>query len=113
MPVLLVTIYHQILEQDIKSYNHYRWTETLAFPELVHESFDLLLEEPTNSSGSFSHSRKNFLSINVRFTENRMNAGNVSAVCVRASKVASLKVVFCNKYTLRDHHATSERTKKL
>ena len=31
MPVLLVTIYHQILEQDIKTYNHYSWTETLAF----------------------------------------------------------------------------------
>ena len=30
MPVLLVTIYHQILEQDIKTYNHYSWTETLA-----------------------------------------------------------------------------------
>ena len=31
MPVLLVTIYHQILGQDIKTYNHYSWTETLAF----------------------------------------------------------------------------------
>ena len=31
IPVLFVTIYHQILEQDIKSYNHYSWTETLAF----------------------------------------------------------------------------------
>ena len=31
MPVLFVTIYHQILEQDIKTYNHYSWTETLAF----------------------------------------------------------------------------------
>lgn len=31
MPVLFVTIYHQILELDIKTYNHYSWTETLAF----------------------------------------------------------------------------------
>ena len=31
MPVLLVTIYHQILGHDIKTYNHYSWTETLAF----------------------------------------------------------------------------------
>lgn len=31
MPVLFVTIYHQILRQDIKTYNHYSWTETLAF----------------------------------------------------------------------------------
>ena len=31
MPVLFVTIYHQILYQDIKTYNHYSWTETLAF----------------------------------------------------------------------------------
>jgi len=31
MPVLLVGLYHQILEQDIKTYNHYSWTETLAF----------------------------------------------------------------------------------
>ena len=31
MPVLFAKIYHQILEQDIKTYNHYSWTETLAF----------------------------------------------------------------------------------
>lgn len=31
MPVLCVTLYHQILERDIKTYNHYSWTETLAF----------------------------------------------------------------------------------
>ena len=31
MPVLLVTIYHQILGQNIKTYNHYSWAETLAF----------------------------------------------------------------------------------
>lgn len=31
MPVLFVTIYHQILEQDIRTYNHYSWAETLAF----------------------------------------------------------------------------------
>ena len=31
LPVLLVSLYHQILEQDIKTYNHYSWTETLAF----------------------------------------------------------------------------------
>lgn len=31
IPVLFVTIYHQILGQDIKTYNHYSWTETLAF----------------------------------------------------------------------------------
>ena len=31
VPVLFVTIYHQILEGDIKTYNHYSWTETLAF----------------------------------------------------------------------------------
>ncbi|XP_068759647.1 adenosine receptor A2b-like [Montipora capricornis] len=31
VPVLFVTIYHQILEQDIKSYNHYSWAETAAF----------------------------------------------------------------------------------
>jgi len=31
MPVLLVGLYHQILRQEIKTYNHYSWTETLAF----------------------------------------------------------------------------------
>lgn len=31
MPVLFVTIYHQIFEQNIKTYNHYSWSETLAF----------------------------------------------------------------------------------
>ena len=31
LPVLLVSFYHQILEQEIKTYNHYSWTETLAF----------------------------------------------------------------------------------
>lgn len=31
IPVLFVTIYHQTLKQDIKTYNHYSWTETLAF----------------------------------------------------------------------------------
>ena len=31
IPVLFVTIYHQILKQDIKTYNHYSWAETLAF----------------------------------------------------------------------------------
>ena len=30
-PVLFITIYHQILEQDIETNNHYSWTETLAF----------------------------------------------------------------------------------
>ena len=30
-PVLFVTIYHQILTLDLKTYNHYSWTETLAF----------------------------------------------------------------------------------
>ena len=30
-PVLFVTIYHQILSLDLKTYNHYSWTETLAF----------------------------------------------------------------------------------
>lgn len=30
-PVLWVSLYHQILEQNIKTYNHYSWTETLAF----------------------------------------------------------------------------------
>jgi len=30
-PVLLVSLYHQILKQEIKTYNHYSWTETLAF----------------------------------------------------------------------------------
>ena len=30
MSVLFVTIYHQILKQDVKTYNHYSWTETPA-----------------------------------------------------------------------------------
>ena len=30
-PVLWVSLYHQILEKDIKTYNHYSWAETLAF----------------------------------------------------------------------------------
>ena len=30
-PVLFAKIFHQILKQDIKTYNHYSWTETLAF----------------------------------------------------------------------------------
>ena len=30
-PFLFAKIYHQILQQDIKTYNHYSWTETLAF----------------------------------------------------------------------------------
>lgn len=31
LAVLLVSLYHQILEQEIKTYNHCSWTETLAF----------------------------------------------------------------------------------
>jgi len=31
IPVLFVTFYHQILCRDLKTYNHYSWTETLAF----------------------------------------------------------------------------------
>ena len=30
-PVLFVTFYHQILRLDLQTYNHYGWTETLAF----------------------------------------------------------------------------------
>ncbi len=30
-PVLFVTFYHQILKLDLQTYNHYSWTETLAF----------------------------------------------------------------------------------
>jgi len=30
-PVLFVTFYHQILCRDLKTYNHYSWTVTLAF----------------------------------------------------------------------------------
>ena len=30
-PVLFVTFYHQILSFDLQTYNHYSWTETLAF----------------------------------------------------------------------------------
>ena len=30
-PVLFMTIYHQILRLDLQTYNHYSWTETLAF----------------------------------------------------------------------------------
>ena len=30
-PVLFVTFYHQIFGQNIQTYNHYSWTETLAF----------------------------------------------------------------------------------
>ena len=30
-PVLFVTFYHQILRFDLQTYNHYSWTETLAF----------------------------------------------------------------------------------
>ena len=30
-PVLFVTFYHQILSRDLQTYNHYSWTETLAF----------------------------------------------------------------------------------
>ena len=30
-PVLFVTFYHQILRLDLQTYNHYSWTETLAF----------------------------------------------------------------------------------
>ena len=38
--------YHQILKQDIKTYNHYSWTEILAFLiEFVYKSGTLLLEE--------------------------------------------------------------------
>ena len=31
MPLLLLKMYRQILQQDIKTYNHYSWTETLSF----------------------------------------------------------------------------------
>ena len=31
MPLLFIKLYHHILKQDIKTYNHYSWTETLAF----------------------------------------------------------------------------------
>ena len=30
-PVLIVTFYHQILRLDLQTYNHYSWTETMAF----------------------------------------------------------------------------------
>ena len=30
-PVLLVTFYHQIMNLDLQTYNHYSWSETLAF----------------------------------------------------------------------------------
>ena len=30
-PFLFAKIYHQILQQNIKTYNHYSWSETLAF----------------------------------------------------------------------------------
>ncbi|KAL9950905.1 hypothetical protein ACROYT_G043477 [Oculina patagonica] len=30
-PVLFVTFYHQILRLDLQTYNHYSWSETLAF----------------------------------------------------------------------------------
>ena len=30
-PVLFVTFYHQILKLDLQTYNHYSWSETLAF----------------------------------------------------------------------------------
>ena len=31
MPLSLIKLYHHILKQDIKTYNHYSWIETLAF----------------------------------------------------------------------------------
>ncbi|XP_078354491.1 sphingosine 1-phosphate receptor 1-like [Oculina patagonica] len=31
MPLLFIKLYRLILKQDIKTYNHYSWTETLAF----------------------------------------------------------------------------------
>ena len=31
MPLLFIKLYRHILKQDIKTYNHYSWTETLAF----------------------------------------------------------------------------------
>ena len=31
MPFLFIKLYRHILRQDIKTYNHYSWTETLAF----------------------------------------------------------------------------------
>ena len=31
LPVLFVTFYHQILKLNLQTYNHYSWTETLAF----------------------------------------------------------------------------------
>ena len=30
-PVLFVTFYHQIMKLDLQTYNHYSWSETLAF----------------------------------------------------------------------------------
>lgn len=65
----------------------------------MHESFDLRLEEPTNPSGSYRDSGRNCLSLNVRSIEK--NARNLIAGCVRASKIAVLKVVRDNKYPPR------------
>ena len=31
LPLLFIKLYRHILKQDIKTYNHYSWTETLAF----------------------------------------------------------------------------------
>lgn len=42
--------YVHIFKQDIKTYNHYSWTETLfSIHAIIH--VPLKLEEPTNSSG--------------------------------------------------------------
>ena len=53
IPLLLIKLYHHILKQDIKTYNHYSWTEALAFlNSCTPESASLLLEEPSNSTSS-------------------------------------------------------------
>ena len=43
-PVLFVTIYHQILRLDLQTYNHYSWTETLAFLNSLSNSVICLLK---------------------------------------------------------------------
>ena len=73
----------------------------------MHESVDLLLEEPTNSPGSYHDSGKNFLSPNARSIEKKTR--HLFTGCVRVSKIAVLKVVLDNKYPSK---SSCEKLKK-
>ena len=75
IPVLFVTIYHQILKQDIKTYNHYSWAETIAF-----------LNSCTNPSICLWKNRQIRQKILLYFRKQTSSSTKRDGVTLRASK---------------------------